>query len=235
MVFKKMKNYKDGTIEYYRQVKLQIEDQYKILDYGSGRGSWYYEDENIERRQARTLKRKGNTVIGVDVDEAVLTNPTNDENYIINDIWIEKNLESFDVITADYVLEHVDDYEKFFFNINRLLKKDGYFFARTPHKYSYVAIGSRIIPNWLHSYTLNKAQPERKDIDVFRAYYKINTLSDADLVFKGYKDYSYLFIPEPAYFTKSKIIKSCLNFIHKYFPRVFSAQLFIIKQKINGI
>tara|TARA_B100001063_G_scaffold217598_1_gene220377 strand:+ start:2385 stop:3068 length:684 start_codon:yes stop_codon:yes gene_type:complete len=226
-----MKDFKDGTIEYYRQVKLHLGDRAKILDYGSGRGSWYYEDENTERREIRTLKKRGNIVVGADIDDVVLTNPTNDENYIINDDWIEKNRESFDLISADYVLEHIKDHEKFFFNINILLKKGGYFLARTPHKYSYVAIGSRMIPRWLHSYTLKRAQPQRKNIDVFRAYYKINTLSDAELLFEGYKDYSYLFTPEPAYFADSKIIRPFLDFIHRYFPKEFSAQLFIIKQK----
>ena len=230
-----MKGFRDGTIEYYRQVKLYMKDGYKILDYGAGRGSWYYDDDNQERRQMRALKDRGNTVIGIDVDEAVLSNPTNDENHIISEQWIEENKESFDLISADVVLEHIKDYKKFFFNINKLLKKDGYFCARTPHKYSYVALGSKLIPNWLHSYTLKKSQPKRKDIDVFKAYYKINTISASNKLFDGYKDYSYLFTPEPAYFSENKIIRPIFNIIHKYFPKEFSAQLFIIKQKMNGI
>ena len=230
-----MKNYKDGTIEYYRQVKFYIKDGFKILDYGAGRGSWYYDDDNHERREVRTLRDTGKTVIGIDVDDAVLNNPTNDENYIISDKWVEKNRESFDLISADFVLEHIKDYKKFFFNINKLLKQDGYFCARTPHKYSYVALGSRIIPDWLHPYTLKKAQPKRKDKDVFKAYYNINTISAANRLFRGYRDYSYLFTPKPAYFSGNKIMRPILDIIHEYFPREFSAQLFIIKQKVNGI
>ena len=99
-----MKGFRDGTIEYYRQVKFYMKDGYKILDYGAGRGSWYYDDDNQERRQMRTLKDRGNTVIGIDVDEAVLSNPTNDENHIISEQWIEENKESFDLISADFVL-----------------------------------------------------------------------------------------------------------------------------------
>ena len=90
----------------------------------------------------RTLKKSGNKVIGVDIDQAVLSNPTNDENHIISDSWINKNLGSFDLINADFVLEHIEDDEKFFFDVNRLLKKNGYFCARPPHKNSYVALGS---------------------------------------------------------------------------------------------
>ena len=58
-----MKDFKDGTIEYYRQVKLHLGDRAKILDYGSGRGSWYYEDENTERREIRTLKKRGRIAV----------------------------------------------------------------------------------------------------------------------------------------------------------------------------
>lgn len=230
-----MKIYKDGTIEYYREVKSHIGASHRVLDYGSGRGSWYYDDINAERRQMRTLKKSGNKVIGVDIDQAVLSNPTNDENHIISDSWINKNLGSFDLINADFVLEHIEDDDKFFFDVNRLLKKNGYFCARTPHKNSYVALGSRIIPKWMHGYTLAKAQPDRKSLDVFKAYYKINTLYDANRLFKGYRDFSYMFTPEPAYFSKNKLIRPCLDFIHEYFPKKFSSQLFIIKQKINGI
>ena len=230
-----MRTYKDGTIEYYREVKSHIGHSHRILDYGSGRGSWYYDDDDNKRRQMRTLKKPGNMVIGVDIDEAVLSNPTNDENHIISDSWVHKNLDSFDLITADFVLEHIEDDEKFFLDVNRLLKKDGYFCARTPHKNSYVALGNRIIPKWLHRYTLAKAQPDRKNIDVFKAYYKINTLIDADQLFKGYRDFSYMFTPEPAYFSNNKLMRPCLDFIHQYFPKKFSSQLFIIKQKINGI
>ena len=87
----------------------------------------------------------------------------------------------------------------------------------------------------MHGYTLAKAQPDRKSQDVFKAYYKINTLYDANRLFKGYRDFSYMFTPEPAYFSKNKLIRPCLDFIHEYFPKKFSSQLFIIKQKINGI
>ena len=118
-----MKTYKDGTIEYYREVKSHIGASHRVLDFGSGRGSWYYDDANAERRQMRTLKKSGNKVIGVDIDQAVLSNPTNDENHIISDSWIDKNLGSFDLINADFVLEHIEDDEKFFFDVNRLLKK----------------------------------------------------------------------------------------------------------------
>ena len=35
-----MKTYKDGTIEYYREVKSHIGASHRVLDFGSGRGSW---------------------------------------------------------------------------------------------------------------------------------------------------------------------------------------------------
>ena len=134
----------------------------------------------IKRRNLRDLRHKESTVIGVDVDDAVLTNPTNHENYILTDEWVRENARMFDLISADFVLEHLDDKKKFYSNINTLLKDDGVFCARTPHKYSYVALMNTLIPSLFHHHILKKAQPKRESIDVFKAYYRLNTLQDVD-------------------------------------------------------
>ena len=141
----------------------------------------------------------------------------------------------FDLISADFVLEHLDDKKKFYSNINTLLKDDGVFCARTPHKYSYVALMNTLIPSLFHHHILKKAQPKRESIDVFKAYYRLNTLQDVDEIFNSYIDESYLFIPEPAYFVESRLLRYLLCCIHKFLPRFFSGQLFIFKKKVNGI
>ena len=120
-----MNKFKDGTVEYYEKIRSYIKPKSLILDYGSGRGSWFYNDNDKKRRNLRDLRHKESTVIGVDIDDAVLTNPTNHENYILTDEWVRENARMFDLISADFVLEHLDDKKKFYSNINTLLKDDG--------------------------------------------------------------------------------------------------------------
>ena len=62
-----------------------------------------------------------------------------------------------------------------FSQINSCLKKGGWFCARTPHKFSYVAIGASILKNSLHTKLLKYVQPSRKEVDVFPTHYKMNT------------------------------------------------------------
>ena len=57
-----------------------------------------------------------------------------------------------------------------------------------------------LIPSLFHHHILKKAQPKRESIDVFKAYYRLNTLQDVDEIFNSYIDESYLFVPEPAYY-----------------------------------
>ena len=52
--------------------------------------------------------------------------------------------EYFDVIVADYVLEHIEDTKEFFLEINRLLKPGGWLCARTPHKFNFFHIALQI-------------------------------------------------------------------------------------------
>lgn len=227
--------FSDGTIEYYKKIRELMPEKSKVLDFGSGRGSWIHNDDNIERRQLRDLHYKKSKVIGVDIDDAVLSNSKNDENYILTSSWVEENKNTFDLITADFVLEHIADKKSFFITINKLLKKGGFFCARTPHKYSYIAILSMLTPTIFHKAILKKAQPNREHIDVFKAYYRLNTLTCLENLFVDFKDKSYIYTPEPAYFVKSRLLRYLLCCIHKFLPRFFSGQLFIFKKKVNGI
>ena len=75
-----------------------------------------------------------------DIDEAVLNNKSVDKALLLKDLKLDLPNNFFDLILADYVLEHVDNPESFKNEINRLLKPGGWFCARTPHKYNLVSI-----------------------------------------------------------------------------------------------
>ena len=50
-----MNKFKDGTVEYYEKIRSYIKPKSLILDYGSGRGSWFYNDNDKKRRNDQLI------------------------------------------------------------------------------------------------------------------------------------------------------------------------------------
>jgi len=160
----------------------------------------------------------------------VMTNPTTTEN-IVMDATMPLPALSADVVLADYVLEHVLDPQGFFAEVDRVLKPGGYFFARTPCKYQYVALLSRAIPNRHHTAMLRSAQPGRKAQDVFPTGYRMNSLPEIRRIFRNYEDYSYLYSPEPSYYFGGPFAYAILSALHRLLPRTLVSNLFVILRK----
>ena len=215
----------DGTIDFYLRIKSLLKEDFKVIDFGAGRASWFLEDNNRTRKEIRLIKGKVKKVIAIDIDQSVLDNKASDEQILItnNEIKIEEN--SIDLIIADYVIEHIDNEEIFFSQVNKLLKSGGWLCARTPHKYSYISLLSLIIKNEYHSRFLNKTQPLRKEDDIFPTFYKLNTLSKIKKVFKGWENRSFIFQSDPAYFFGNKYIFIIQDIFHKILPKFFRIRL----------
>ena len=222
---------RDGTVEFFGRIRGILEPSFTVLDLGAGRGSWYFEDQCELRRKVREMKGKVKRVIGLDVDSVVMDNPTTDENGLIENGVLPLKNDSVDVIISDYVLEHIENVEDFFSEVDRVLKPGGYFFARTPHSWNYVSLMARLIRNDDHAEFLKTAQPNRKPEDVFPTYYRLNTRRQISRVFKGYENYSYLYRTEPAYYFGSKTIYKIAAFGHMTLPSVLVANLFVMLRK----
>lgn len=71
----------DGSVEFYGRINAFLEPAFVVVDLGAGRGGWYSDGEiSPYQRSLRTLKGKVARVIGVDVDDAVLSNRSTDIN-----------------------------------------------------------------------------------------------------------------------------------------------------------
>src|ERR1035437_4437375 len=79
------------------------------------------------------------------------------------------------LVLCDSVLEHLDVPKFFFEQARRVLVDGGYLCIRTTNVLSYVGIGSRLVPNRLHSALLSRLQGSRKAEDVFPTLYRCNT------------------------------------------------------------
>jgi SAM-dependent methyltransferase len=220
----------DGTLEFFGRLHNVLRPTDTVIDVGAGRGAWYFEDRCSARRAVRDIKPHVKTYIGVDIDPVVMTNPTTTEN-IVMDGTLPLPALSADVVLADYVLEHVLDPQGFFAEVNRVLKPGGYFFARTPCKYQYVALLSRAIPNRHHTAVLRSAQPDRKAQDVFPTGYRMNSLREIRRIFRNYQDYSYLYSPEPSYYFGGPLAYGILSALHRLLPKTLVSNLFVILRK----
>ena len=186
----------DWTIEFYERVKAFTRKEHTVLDLGAGRGAWIEDDICEYRREIQTLKGYVREVIAADIDEAVMKNQSSDRNIVMGGGVPLPNA-SVDIIISDYVLENVQDPESFASEVQRLLKPSGVFCARTPHKYSYIALGARLVPNRRHSDVLKNLQPERRSQDVFPTAYKLNTISAYRSYFGEFQNFSYVFRADP--------------------------------------
>ena len=72
----------DGTIEFYGRINSIIKDIDNVLDLGAGRGSWYSLDKCLYRRNIRNIKEKVNLLVGTDIDDSVMQNPTTHKNIV---------------------------------------------------------------------------------------------------------------------------------------------------------
>ena len=136
-----------------------------------------------------------------------------------------------DLIVADFVLEHISTPTEFVNEVNRLLKPGGYFCARTPHKYNYVAIIARLVGNRFHKRILEDVQPSRKAEDVFDTSYKLNTIREVSNSFYGWDNSSFIFKSPPSYYFGFKIIYSIMNVVHNLAPSFFVGCVFVFVRK----
>ena len=164
----------DGTVAFFNRVNSLLESSFVVLDVGCGRGK-YSKDPVPFRKNQNILKSKVAKVIGIDVDQGAEENPVLDEFHLIQGYKWPINDNSIDLIICDNVLEHIDDPDKFFAEISRVLKNGCFLCIRTLNRWSYIALAATLIPNRYHSTVTSFCQDGRKEEDVFPTVYKCNS------------------------------------------------------------
>ena len=176
----------DGQVEFYTRVNALVDQDSHVLDFGAGRGQWAVDPMPAISRRLRMLRGRVARVVGTDVDEAVLTNPTLDEAKVVAPGEpLPYDDGTFDLVIADHVLEHIDAEHApdVAAEMMRLLKPGGWLAARTPNKWGMIGVGARAVPNKLHARVLDRLQPGRKAEDVFPVRYEMNTRKDLARLF----------------------------------------------------
>ncbi|HEV2746399.1 MAG TPA: class I SAM-dependent methyltransferase [Allosphingosinicella sp.] len=218
----------DGTIEFYQRINALLEPDMIVLDFGAGRGEQLLDESVPYRARLCRLQGKVKHLVGVDIDTAVLANPYLDEAHVVD---VTRPLPfpdgHFDLIYADWVLEHVAAPADFAREVRRLLKPGGWFCARTPNRWGITGLGANLIPNRLHTRILRTVQPERQEQDVFPTAYRMNTLRSVKRYFpdREWDNCSYISNSEPPYVQRSIILMRLVQLFWRLTPGRFHTTL----------
>jgi len=222
-------------MEFYARINALLEPHFHVLDLGAGRGAYIETERSPYARRLKTFRGKVAKVWGCDVDPAVLDNPYLDEAKITAlDNRLPFPDQSFDLVHASWVLEHIDDPESFVAELLRVLKPGGYFCANTPNRFGYIALASRLAGNARHNRLLAKIQPDRKELDVFPTRYRMNTKRTLERLFAGAGDIVvYASSSNPAYYFGKSWLLGAFRLLHKLTPERCHTTLLVFFRKAD--
>ena len=217
----------DGTVAFYARVQSLARPNSIVVDFGCGRGA-YADDPIPFRRDLRIFKGKVCRVIGLDASQAGAHNPYLDSfSQLEGNRWpLEDG--SADLVVCDNVLEHLPDPPAFFAEAHRVLRPGGVLCIRTPNRWNYIALLSRLIPNRSHARVLAKAKPGLGEQDVFPTLYRCNTVPAIQraMARSGFDAIVYGYEAEPSYLAFSRLAYA-LGVLHqKLSPSLFKAAIF---------
>jgi len=224
----------DSTVQFYTRVNALLNPDLVLLDFGAGRGVSHLEDVVPYRRELRNFRGKVREVIGADVDPVVVTNPSLDRALVLDPTGtIPLSDECVHLIVSDFTFEHIRDASHTASELNRILIPGGWICARTPNKYGYIALASQLVPEFLRMHVLRLVQPRREEQDVFKTFYRLNTLRALQGYFSPaeYEYFVYSWDAEPAYHANSKAFFRFLLMIHHITPPMFQTLLLIFLRK----
>jgi SAM-dependent methyltransferase len=158
-------NYSDNWDDtlFRERILKHITTESVLLDLGAGSGL-------VQQMHFRGLCKR---VCGLDPVPEVLSNPHIDEAKIGTGESIPWPDQTFDVVFADNVFEHLPEPEKVFAEARRTLKPGGVFMVKTPNRFHYVPLVAQLTPVAFHRF-VNKLRG-RDEADTFPTLYRANS------------------------------------------------------------
>ncbi len=117
--YNRKKGWVDGTTYFVNLLEAYCRPETTIMDLGAGAGRG--------KPQFYSPRGKGRFVVGLDIDSGIRENKIVDCKVIGSAYFLPFKENSFDLIYADYVLEHIDKPDAFVGEIRRVLRKEGCF------------------------------------------------------------------------------------------------------------
>lgn len=184
-------------------IDQEITPETRILDVGCGRGDFL-----------RSVYAKTKYTYGIDPDKwALKRNPIIRNKYIgfAEELPFEDNF--FDLVVSAWVLEHLDDPQKAFQEIFRVLKPGGKFIFLTPNSWNYIVLVNRLIPHAFHA-PLTRRLYGRQRGDAYPVRYRVNSVKKIDRLLRwaGFKRSQLILNGDPTYISFNDLLfkLSCL-------------------------
>jgi ubiquinone/menaquinone biosynthesis C-methylase UbiE len=123
--------------------------------------------------EQESLARQARFLVGVDVHDGILRHPllTHRVEATVGALPFKDG--TFDLVTANMVVEHVGDPARFLGDVFRVLRPGGHFLFVTPNLLSPLMFISQIIPPGTKKQLIRFFE-QREEEDVFPAHYRMN-------------------------------------------------------------
>jgi 2-polyprenyl-3-methyl-5-hydroxy-6-metoxy-1,4-benzoquinol methylase len=156
---------------YDQHLRRWIPEGVTWLDVGCGRRllpEWRAEVEKLLLARAESL-------VGIDLDFGSLKDNVTADLCVLSAVGALPFRDStFDVVTANMVVEHLEDPASSFTEVARVLKPGGLFLFHTPNVEAFPTTIARLLPDAIKT-PMARILDSRDSEDVFHTFYRCNT------------------------------------------------------------
>lgn len=165
-------NLESSQVPYERSLRPLVSISPRWLDVGCGRRmfpSW--------REPSELWARSVKGLCGLDPDGASLRDNSTIRDRVCGSATdLPFASATFDLVTANMVVEHLDAPSRQFAEIARVLKPGGLFLFHTPNVFGHPTLAARFIPHALKR-RIARLLDGRDEEDVYPTYYRANSIS----------------------------------------------------------
>jgi len=157
---------------YARVLRSYVEGASRWLEVGCGRQvlpSWA-----MPLEEQRQMVSRASLFVGIDPCPAIREHPLLREKVIALAGALPFKEGSFDLVTANMVLEHAREPAEFLADVRRVLKPGGKFLFHTPNYFYYLTFLASLVPDGLKRRIVQILE-QRREEDVWPACYRANT------------------------------------------------------------
>jgi len=161
-----------AEVQYGRILERNVTDGVSWLEMGCGRHLVPY--HSMPRETQGAMAGRARLLVGVDVDQAIREHPLLHARVFGLGERLPFASRTFDLVSADMVVEHLEAPLAVLREIRRVLKPAGRFVFHTPNYHNYLTFLASLTPDWLKD-PIVLFLDNRESQDRFRTYYRLNT------------------------------------------------------------
>ena len=158
----------NGTREFHQLIQSVAGrfEKPRVLEIGPG----------PESATTRFMREVFGDIDGLDIDEQIRKNTDLRQAFVYDGKKWPIQDQSYDLIVADWVMEHVQNPAEMLSEVRRVLAPGGVFVFRTPNLFHYVSMASRLTPHWFHLAVARRLKGNADHVhDEYPTWYRTNT------------------------------------------------------------